>query len=345
MKTLLFLSFITFFCKISFAQFPVTQFYSPIPGSIQRIQYLDTANLNPGPSGTNQTWNFSNRANAIDTVQTVYVNPSATPYFSNFSQSTIASRNSVIIDTSYSYYKVNGTEYTLLGVGNSQGMITYNNPETIFTYPLNYGQTTTDDFYAVSIFSNITTHMRGNISTNYDGYGILMLQSGSYNAIRIKFTSSTIDSVFYGGIFTSVTHTYDTTYYWFTQNYRLPVYLMSFGTTDFGRFKSVGIDLNGLTIGIRKISSEVPDEYSLLQNYPNPFNPTTKIKYTIKENSDVLLTVYNVLGQKMETLVNQQNTPGIYEVDFNAAKYSSGIYFYTLQTGNFIDTKKMIIKK
>jgi len=85
--------------------------------------------------------------------------------------------------------------------------------------------------------------------------------------------------------------------------------------------------------------------YKLQQNYPNPFNPTTTIKYQIPELSFVILKVYDVLGNEIETLVNKEKAVGNYEVNFNAASLPSGVYFYRLQAGNFVDIKKMVLLK
>jgi len=85
--------------------------------------------------------------------------------------------------------------------------------------------------------------------------------------------------------------------------------------------------------------------YSLRQNYPNPFNPTTKIKYQIPELSFVTLKIYDVLGNEIIVPVNEEKSSGSYEVDFNATNLPSGIYFYRLQAGNFVETKKMVLIK
>ena len=90
---------------------------------------------------------------------------------------------------------------------------------------------------------------------------------------------------------------------------------------------------------------ETPKEFSLSQNYPNPFNPTTTIKYAVPKTSLITLKIYDVLGREIETLVNNVQNPGIYSVQFDAAKLSSGVYFYTLQAGDFVITKKMILAK
>jgi hypothetical protein len=86
-----------------------------------------------------------------------------------------------------------------------------------------------------------------------------------------------------------------------------------------------------------------PVLYSLEQNYPNPFNPTTNIKFSIPDESDVNLSVYNILGELISTLVNEKLKAGYYDFNFDGTKCSSGIYFYRIKTGSFIETKKMIL--
>jgi hypothetical protein len=87
------------------------------------------------------------------------------------------------------------------------------------------------------------------------------------------------------------------------------------------------------------------DSYNLSQNYPNPFNPSTKIDYKIEEPGLVQLKVYNVLGVEVATVVNAQQNSGNYTVGFDAARLSSGVYFYSLSVNNFTQTRKMILEK
>jgi photosystem II stability/assembly factor-like uncharacterized protein len=98
-------------------------------------------------------------------------------------------------------------------------------------------------------------------------------------------------------------------------------------------------------IGIQQISSEVPKGFTLSQNYPNPFNPNTKIKFQITKLSAAKLVVFDALGREIETLVDEQLRPGTYEVDYDGSRLSSGVYYYKLITGGFVDTKKMILVK
>ena len=89
----------------------------------------------------------------------------------------------------------------------------------------------------------------------------------------------------------------------------------------------------------------IPFTYELHQNYPNPFNPNTTIKYEIPKRSFVELRVYDILGKEVTQVVNEEQEAGYYEINFNAANLSSGIYLCQLKAGSFIDTKKMILLK
>ena len=88
-----------------------------------------------------------------------------------------------------------------------------------------------------------------------------------------------------------------------------------------------------------------PADFVLEQNYPNPFNPTTSISYSIPEYSYITIKVFDILGNEIETLVNEQKPAGSYEVTWNAVNYPSGIYFYRLQAGSFVDMEKMVLLK
>ena len=85
--------------------------------------------------------------------------------------------------------------------------------------------------------------------------------------------------------------------------------------------------------------------FQLFVNYPNPFNPTTTIKYSIPSDGYVTLKIFNALGEEVSTLVNEFRSTGNYEIIFDASNLTSGIYFYKIQSGNFIETKKMILLK
>jgi hypothetical protein len=99
---------------------------------------------------------------------------------------------------------------------------------------------------------------------------------------------------------------------------------------------------------VEQASKAVPTHFNISQNYPNPFNPTTTIRYTIPSgmpHSAALLRVFDILGREVAVLVNEEKSAGTYQVDWNAAKMATGIYFYQLKAGTDIQTKSMILLK
>jgi hypothetical protein len=104
-------------------------------------------------------------------------------------------------------------------------------------------------------------------------------------------------------------------------------------------------DPTGNPIGISNISSGIPEKFELRQNYPNPFNPSTKITFSIPGADNVKLTVFDLLGREVSTLVSEQLRPGNYEIDWDGSRYSSGVYYYKLSDGDFVETRKMILLK
>jgi len=124
--------------------------------------------------------------------------------------------------------------------------------------------------------------------------------------------------------------------------------------TDMKKVKSYEFTINGmdsLTIaavvtGVGQEGSGIPTVYGLNQNYPNPFNPTTNISFSLPEQSNVRLTIIDLLGREVATLVNnEQRSAGNYTVTWNASSFASGVYFYRLQAGNFVQTKKLVLLK
>lgn len=106
----------------------------------------------------------------------------------------------------------------------------------------------------------------------------------------------------------------------------------------------------GILSDVETLESGIVNEYQLSQNYPNPFNPSTVIRYSIVNSGNVSLKIYDVLGREIKNLVNQHLSNGTYEVNWKGDdnfgnKVSIGIYFYRIETENFVETKKMILLK
>ena len=108
---------------------------------------------------------------------------------------------------------------------------------------------------------------------------------------------------------------------------------------------NITISETGNIIGISQISNEVPTGFKLFQNYPNPFNPLTTIRFNLPVRSFVTIDIFDVTGRKITSMVNKELQAGIYENNWNADNFSSGIYFYTIHAGKFQETKKMVLIK
>ncbi len=114
------------------------------------------------------------------------------------------------------------------------------------------------------------------------------------------------------------------------------------------KYRLKQIDFDGSFTYSNEIEVEVdftPKEFVLYQNYPNPFNPKTVISYQLPVNGNVTLKVYDVLGNEVATLVNEEKQAGVYEVEFDGSSLASGMYLYKLQAGTFVQLKKMILIK
>jgi len=155
------------------------------------------------------------------------------------------------------------------------------------------------------------------------------------------YSNVTIDSLPYTG-----TYYVDAFAYYGTYNGGEP----TIGKNSTGSYKILAISSDKV-VGVDKMNPEIPTSFGLDQNYPNPFNPTTIIQYRLKEPTGVKLIIYNILGQKVITLVNQEQLAGNYSIQWNAtneygSRVSTGIYFYRLVAGNkFTEVKKMILLK
>ena len=122
--------------------------------------------------------------------------------------------------------------------------------------------------------------------------------------------------------------------------------MVSFGDSTFVLTSGRGvyiINSNGIT-EVRS-PSRAPLAFVLSQNYPNPFNPSTTIKFELPKGSNVNLTVYDILGREVSTVVNERKEAGVYEVEFDGARLSSGVYFYRLKAGEFTQTKRFLLLK
>ena len=130
---------------------------------------------------------------------------------------------------------------------------------------------------------------------------------------------------------------------WDSDSLSIVVFVQSTGSMTVYQSETIGY--NDLTVVGVEDNELNPTQFILEQNYPNPFNPSTSINYSIPVSSFVILKVYDVLGKEITTLTNEEKPAGSYEINFSKEDLTSGIYFYKLQTENFVEIKKMILIK
>ncbi len=224
--------------------------------------------------------------------------------------------------------------------------------------PVQFGDSTLFD---VMYVNSLTGYACGNngivMKTTNGGVNWAYKPTGTLNSLKgVYFTDANTGTVVGFPVIWRTTNGGDN---WINQSLLSPLNVPLWGVDFVNQQTGWVIGFNGLIVKtinggftwIQPISSEISQNFKLDQNYPNPFNPTTKIKFDIplsrgvSEGQGVLLTIYDVLGREVAILVNEQLQPGTYEVEWNAANYSSGIYFYKITSGDFIETKKMILLK
>jgi hypothetical protein len=241
----------------------------------------------------------------------------------------------------------NGTSNWTFGTGWGLNTTYYHTPTHSFAYP-NYGNNVNNAMslsFPLNLSDNRVVFLefwnRYDIESGYD-YGIVEVSSNNgtnwsqvsrYTGTNTTWTKQVFD-------ITDLTN--------MSSNFRIRFRLTSDGNTVGAGWFVDDIRIKNYqspSLYIENNSGLVPSKYSLEQNYPNPFNPNTQINYGISKSGFVRITVFDLLGREISTLVNEVKSPGFYAVDFNASKLSSGIYFYRMESNGFVDTKKLTLIK
>lgn len=357
MKTVLFRSL----CAIvvwtltgeTFAQITVTSTHvAPFftPGVTHPGYGLADTMVNVGTASSNaQTWNFSTLAIG-DTSQREVLFPGQVPFGGNFPQATAVDFHYDEAPpgdscTHYIFFRLDSSAISQVGqvkVGPCDG-----GPDTMrfwhhspfqrwLALPATYGTAWTSvDSADEGTRVTITT-----LNNSMDAFGTLILSGGSYGALRWKRDETRLQ--YEGGILTQRVRSIS--YFWLTtESVLFSVDLQDTNQTS----GTVPIEGGGYyvstPVSVQYHGGTAPSEYILRQNFPNPFNPTTTIEFSLPEKNFVTLKVFNMLGQEVATLVSQNLGAGTYSTVWDASTVSSGVYYYELRAGSFIETKKLLL--
>ncbi|MBK6732056.1 MAG: T9SS type A sorting domain-containing protein [Bacteroidetes bacterium] len=292
----------------------------------------DATDFNPGEAGAGVIWDFS--AITITGPVTVFnnVNPAATPYAASFGLATLAVTPD---NTNFGYFQVTAAQYNSLGVGTPGASISYSNAETIFSFPLTYNTTNDDTFAASFVSTGVGFNRSGNVHMEADGYGTLILPSGTFtNVLRVKVEEDYSDESI--GLPVPLSIEYETElYYWFMEGLTGPLFyyanmvtssITGTTTTELGSLNPEAV------VSIQNVS--LPE--NLIHVFPNP---ATENLYIQNMNNIEFenIALYNMMGQSVlnQTMNNETITA------INIEELPAGIY--TLQLRNESGTLSKMI--
>jgi hypothetical protein len=298
-----------------------------------------------GSPGGGNNWDFTMLVSALQ-VSLESIDPATSPYINDFPGANICtyslgSAGGEQIEI-WSYSILNGT-FDNLGnamiISSQPGFLVEirNDPyRRTFEHPMTINSQWSHT-YTQTMWVNGTPLNPSSVTLSavVDAYGTMTIPGGaSYEALRIR------DEITISGL-TSVSYNFVA-----KNGAQVSVHAVDSNPPNSGAINADGTSYSGAmtTTGVEQISG-LPNDYTLSQNYPNPFNPTTNIEYSITEESFVELKVFDVLGNEIVTLVNQEQSAGIYRADFNAANLPSGMYFARITANEYTQVVKMTLLK
>ncbi len=317
-----------------------------------QVRHLQRASVLVGV-GPTEVWDYQNDAN-VEVPTTLVSNPALSDFEITGTYNNTFSGAPPDVLIKYNIYSWNNAKYMIL-------KMTVKNRET----------SAINAKIGLDIIPELDQTYGNDTVTYLQANGVIRFHRGTSRNMGIKLLSHTLQSLYsfewYSGYTTDTSYwnwlNYGSIQFQYPGGVEGPVTIpsMNFVTLNpndsiaiFYAF-AIGADQTEMVAAINEAQtkystvlsadkfSEIPSGYSLEQNYPNPFNPNTKIRFSISSNEFVTLKVFDVLGNEVANLVNEELTSGIYQYDFDASNLSSGVYYYKLKAGSFSETKKMIL--
>lgn len=314
-KSILLLFAVCTFAVITTAQPTLTSTNTnPVAGDVFNMNF--TNYQSPGSSGASQTWNLSTMAVSSTYIRT-FVSSSSTPYYSSFPGSTVAED---VGSGDFEYFITSSSALQSNGYTASSGstIILYSNPEDQMRFPFAYTNTYTDNWSSIYTSSSITYYRNGTTTVTADGYGTLILPTGTFNnVLRVHFLQNYNDSSISG-----VTSVFSDWYMWYLPGNH--TYIALVGTSTFNSTTAIfGIYLSNV-LGIADENNS-----NAINIFPNPFSTQTTLQSNILFHN-ATLTVYNCFGQ---TVAQIKNISG-QTIVLNRNNLASGLYFVRLTENN-----------
>ena len=333
-KNLLF-SLTTFFF-VPFLSAQVTLTYAThgiVVGDAYTVFDANSATTNPGSSGINQTWNFSNiTVDTNSSSTTIFVNPATTPYTANFPIANLAGKRGI---DNYFYYISTSTSLIYLGYANPFDTVVYSDPEMVSQYPF----AITNNFSDPWTFLNDSIYEFGSVYQEADGTGTLILPSGNYSVLRVTTGSGYEDSSATSDFLTSKTSTQwysATSKFWlFTINNYTVTDLLSTGVGSYSE-----IIINSSVVGMNENNSS-PIHFDL---FPNPTTENANLNFTIAENQQVNILVSDLQGRTILNINRGELSPGDYTETIDLSTLPKGMYMVNVKGEKSFASRKLIVE-
>jgi len=330
-KTLLFLAA----CGLlhnAVAQAPITSSINPSVGFSSFSKAADTTGVVPGPAGANQTWNFSLNVTGLAVPSSV-IPAAGTAFASSFPTANLASNAG---NGSYAYFLADNSQYTFLGIGTTNYVDVYTDPETYFSYPLNYNVPQTDNFagnYSYDDGSGGTIHMThtGTHTATYDGYGTLIVNGHTFNnVVRIK----NVDDITYTSDIPSSSTSHSEAYLWLQPNSPEALLSISSNVSDFGSgivITSKSVNVSTLATGVDEIGTRSHLGISVQSSLNQTADGMLVINAEKPSNGSA--EVYNTIGELISSVDFSANA-GVNVVALPTSGLSKGLYLVRVKEAN-----------
>jgi len=347
------LMILTFLISNLFAQVTVTVDDAPSEvGLTFEMSFNSNVGVSLGQAGADQYWDFSN----LDLPNTAFwevIEAETSPFYPHFPETNLVYKvTRTTHDTvEYNYAKITNTDLTELGRGKIFGsdvtelIVPKRTTPKIFM-PANFGDPVWSSVAELDTnYIGLTVTVVDSNYSTIDAWGTMKTSYGEFPCLRIRQDHFTDIYAAFGYLMTIERNI---NYFWIAKNYGIVATVTGMnGVTEpnYTQAKSVNVMTN-FTTGICELRrSVVPEKFVLLQNYPNPFNPKTTFQYHLSNFSDVKLKVFNLAGQEVALLVNDNQQPGIYKIQWNAGNLPSGTYIYQIQMKGYVFSNKCLLVK
>jgi|GEM_PF-2428337 len=316
-----------------------TAVHLPGPGYVEKFRIFDTLGFNPGGSGPNQVWNFTNIYVYPGTFANNYLQPSATPYASSFQSSDFALQLQQSPAT-YDYHQNTGNQFQRLGNAATGDSIVFDDPEIHFFLPMQYNDSLVDP-YAWAVYHNPNNYdsVSGVSHVKADAYGTIMLPWGTYSALRVKTTTTRYD-VTHTGPYWTTTHNFR----WFIAGYKYPVMLYEYYVHPPWVVPQITTGRAWVAVSDFLQNVEEVNGISGFSLHPNPAAESSTISFTLEESAEVSIRITDLSGRVIRTIEKGKIAAGFFEERIDLEGLAAGLYAVSIHAGEKMSVRKLSVQ-